>query len=127
MPPQHFARTLSAHRTVQPWLYGVRVRYRALALPLALTGGDYLLWNWSLASGHDIVALVAGLTLLPLVALSGGLVGVAALSLVARLARRSSTMARSMRVSPKTKTKPATADRARMQPAERSSRDRLAA
>ena len=127
MPPQHFARTLSVHRTVPPWLYGVRVRYRALALPLALTGGDYVLWNWSLASGHDIVALIAGVTLLPLVALSGGLVGVAALSLVARLARRSSTMARSMRVSPKTKTKPATADRAPQQSPERSSRDKLAA
>ena len=127
MQPQHFARTLPVHRTVPPWLYGVRVRYRALALPLALTCGDYLLWNWSLASGHDIVALAAGLTLLPLIALSGGLVGVAALSLVARLARKSSTMARSMRVSPKTKTKPATADRAPQQSPERSSRDKLAA
>ena len=125
MPPQHFARAPTTHRTVQPWLYGVRVRYRALAGPLALTGGDYLLWNWSLSSGHDIVALIAGLTLLPLVAVSGGLVGLLALSLLARFARGSSTMARSMRTSPGTN--PTTAEQARPQAAERSSRDRLAA
>jgi hypothetical protein len=42
---------------------------------LVLTGVDYALWDWSIASGHDIVSLVAGLTLLPLAALSlGGLV-----------------------------------------------------
>jgi len=28
--------------------------------------GDYLLWNWSLTNGHDVVALIAGLTLLPI-------------------------------------------------------------
>ena len=42
---------------------------------LVLTGVDYALWDWSIANGHDIVSLVAGLTLLPLAALSlGGLV-----------------------------------------------------
>ncbi len=42
---------------------------------LVLTGFDYALWDWSIESGHDIVSLVAGLTLLPLAALSvGGLV-----------------------------------------------------
>ncbi len=42
---------------------------------LVLTGVDYVLWDWSIASGHDIVSLVAGLTLLPLAALSlGGIV-----------------------------------------------------
>jgi len=51
------------------------VRLRALVPLLVLTGVDYALWDWSIASGHDIVSLVAGLTLLPLAALSlGGLV-----------------------------------------------------
>ncbi len=42
---------------------------------LVLTAADYALWDWSIAEGHDIVSLVAGLTLLPLAAVSlGGLV-----------------------------------------------------
>jgi hypothetical protein len=42
---------------------------------LVLTAADYFLWDWSIAGGHDIVSLVAGLTLLPLAALTlGGLV-----------------------------------------------------
>jgi hypothetical protein len=42
---------------------------------LVLTSIDYLLWDWSIADGHDITSLVAGLTLLPLAAVSlGGLV-----------------------------------------------------
>jgi hypothetical protein len=42
---------------------------------LVLTTADYALWDWSIADGHDIVSLVAGLTLLPLAAVSlGGLV-----------------------------------------------------
>ena len=51
------------------------MRPRVLVLLLALTAGDYLLWDWSIAGGHDILSLVAGLTLLPLAAVSlGGLV-----------------------------------------------------
>jgi hypothetical protein len=50
----------------------VGVRLRALAFLLLLTAGDYLLWNWSIANGHDIMSLVAGLTLLPLAAVSFG-------------------------------------------------------
>jgi hypothetical protein len=46
------------------------VRLRALATLLVLTASDYLLWDWSIAGGHDVVALVAGLTLLPLAAVS---------------------------------------------------------
>ncbi len=50
------------------------VRLRALLLLLVLTASDYLLWNWSIADSHDILSLVAGLTLLPLAAMSlGGL------------------------------------------------------
>jgi len=30
--------------------------------------GDYLLWNWSLGGNHEVLALVAGLTLPPLAA-----------------------------------------------------------
>jgi hypothetical protein len=42
---------------------------------LVLTGIDYALWDWSIADGHDIASLLAGLTLLPLAAVSlGGLV-----------------------------------------------------
>jgi hypothetical protein len=37
---------------------------------LVLTVGDYLLWDWSIANAHDIVSLVAGLTLVPLAAVS---------------------------------------------------------
>jgi hypothetical protein len=44
------------------------VRLRALPLLLVLTAGDYALWDWSIASGHDVVSLVAGLALLPLAA-----------------------------------------------------------
>jgi hypothetical protein len=44
------------------------VRLRALPLLLVLTAADYALWDWSIASGHDIVSLIAGLTLLPLAA-----------------------------------------------------------
>jgi hypothetical protein len=39
---------------------------------VVLTVGDYVLWTWSIAEGHDIVSLVAGLTLLPLAAVSFG-------------------------------------------------------
>ena len=51
------------------------MRLRALVSLLVLTAADYVLWDWSIAEGHDIVSLVAGLTLLPLAAVSlGGLV-----------------------------------------------------
>jgi hypothetical protein len=52
------------------------VRPRALAFLLVVTVADYLLWNWSIAGGHDVVSLVAGLTLLPL-----GTVSIAQLAL----------------------------------------------
>ncbi len=37
-----------------------------LGVMLLLAGGDYELWSWSLASDHDVLALVCGLTLAPL-------------------------------------------------------------
>ena len=51
------------------------MRLRALVFLLVFTVGDYVLWDWSIAGNHDILSLVAGLTLLPLAAVSvGGLV-----------------------------------------------------
>ncbi len=44
---------------------------------LALTAGDYLLWDWSIADSHDVVSLVSGLTLLPIAAITVGMVAVA--------------------------------------------------
>jgi hypothetical protein len=44
------------------------VRLRALPLLLVLTACDYVLWNWSIAGGHDVLSLISGLTLLPLAA-----------------------------------------------------------
>ncbi len=40
--------------------------FRPLVFVIGLTVGDYLLWNWSLNGNHDVLALVAGLTLPPL-------------------------------------------------------------
>jgi hypothetical protein len=42
------------------------VSHRPLAIVSVLTLGDYALWNWSLGANHEVVALVAGLTLPPL-------------------------------------------------------------
>ena len=53
---------------------------------LALTVGDYLLWNWSLSANHDALALVSGLTLPPLVLVSLWIVAAGAMRLVAALA-----------------------------------------
>lgn len=39
---------------------------RPLAAVLLFSLVDYALWNWSLGANHDIIALVAGLTLVPL-------------------------------------------------------------
>lgn len=40
--------------------------HRSLALLAGLTLGDYLLWNWSLGDGNAVLAIVSGLSLLPL-------------------------------------------------------------
>jgi hypothetical protein len=39
---------------------------RPLVFVSGLTVGDYLLWNWSLEGNHVVLALVSGLTLVPL-------------------------------------------------------------
>lgn len=58
------------------------MRFRALPLLLVLTVADYALWDWSIADGHDIVSLVAGLTLLPLAAATLALLAVGAARLL---------------------------------------------
>jgi hypothetical protein len=67
---------------------------------LVLTAADYLLWDWSIAEGHDILSLVAGLSLLPLAAVSfGGLVlaGARRLRLLLGSSSRTRTRARGTR------------------------------
>ena len=61
---------------------------RPLVFVVGLTLGDYLLWNWSLNGNHDVIALVAGLTLPPLAVIAAWLLAVSAARLVARIARR---------------------------------------
>jgi hypothetical protein len=62
---------------------------RPLALVSGLTLGDYLLWNWSLSDGHDVLALVSGLTLPPLAIACVWLLAVSLARLLARSTRRS--------------------------------------
>jgi hypothetical protein len=78
------------------------VRPRALVILLVLTAGDYWLWNWSIADGHDIVSLVAGLTLLPLAAVSFGGLGLTGVRLLGLLLGRSSVSPRAGRASRET-------------------------
>jgi hypothetical protein len=66
------------------------VSHRPLVLVSGLTVGDYLLWNWSLNSNHDVLALVSGLTLPPLVVACLWLLALT----VARLAGRTRTRSR---------------------------------
>jgi hypothetical protein len=68
------------------------VSHRPLALVSGLTVGDYLLWNWSLTNGHDVLALIAGLTLLPLGAACVWLLILSLARLLARSARRGSSI-----------------------------------
>jgi hypothetical protein len=60
------------------------VSRRPLVIVPALTLGDLLLWHWSLAAHHEILALVSGLSLPPLVVASMWLVALACVQLLAR-------------------------------------------
>jgi len=62
---------------------------RSLAVVGVLALGDYLLWKWSLGANHDVVALVSGMTLIPLLIALAWLTVVAGVRLLASLARRS--------------------------------------
>jgi hypothetical protein len=64
------------------------VHYRPLAFVSVLTVGDYLLWNWSLQGGHDVTALVSGMTLPPLAIALIWLCALNLLRLLARTTRR---------------------------------------
>jgi hypothetical protein len=66
----------------------LRVPHRPLAFVSALTVSDYLLWNWSLTNGHDVLALIAGLTLLPLGTVWVWLITLTLARLLAHSARR---------------------------------------
>ncbi len=61
---------------------------RPLVVVSGLTVGDYLLWNWSLSSNHDVLALVSGLTLPPLVIACLWLLALNVARLIARSTRR---------------------------------------
>lgn len=65
---------------------------RPLVFVAALTVGDYLLWNWSLNSNRDVVALVAGLTLPPLALACLWLLALTLARLIAGAARRRPTV-----------------------------------
>jgi len=69
------------------------VTYRPLAIVSGLTLGDYLLWDWSLNHNHDVLAVVAGLTLPPLALAWLWLIAVTLVRLTARTTRRSSQRA----------------------------------
>jgi hypothetical protein len=66
------------------------VSLRPLALCTGLTLGDYLLWNWSLNSNHDALALVSGLSLPPLAVACVWLLALSVARLIARSTRLSS-------------------------------------
>ena len=70
--------------------------HRPLVLVAGLTFGDYLLWNWSLNHNRDVLAVVSGLTLPPLVLASLWLL---ALTLARLTARSRSTWRTSARFS----------------------------
>ncbi len=70
--------------SVFPAVYGLSVSRRPLVTVPALTLGDLLLWHWSLTAPHTVLAIVAGLTLPPLLVASMWLVGLACVRLLAR-------------------------------------------
>jgi hypothetical protein len=104
-----------------------------LAVVFVLVAIDYGVWNWAIGGSHEIVALVAGLAMAPLVIAFGWLAALAlgsgALAVGRRLAREIATRllgthpSRSIRLAshPRTRRKtPRTRDR-------ESPRDRIAA
>ena len=63
----------------------MRVSNRSLALVVALTGGDFLLWNLALGANNTVLALIAGLTLPPLVAACALMLALTATRLFSRI------------------------------------------
>jgi membrane protein implicated in regulation of membrane protease activity len=64
------------------------VSHRPLVFLSGLTLGDYLLWSWSLDGNHDVIALVAGLTLPPLAVACIWLLALSVARVLASTARR---------------------------------------
>jgi hypothetical protein len=64
------------------------VSHRPLVFLSGLTFGDYLLWSWSLNGNHDVLALVAGLTLPPLAVACLWLLVLSVARVIASTARR---------------------------------------
>jgi hypothetical protein len=64
------------------------VSHRPLVFVSGLTVGDYLLWNWSLNSNHDAIALISGLTLPPLALCAFSLLVLTLARLLAAVTRR---------------------------------------
>jgi hypothetical protein len=69
------------------------VSHRPLVFVSGLTVGDYVLWNWSLNGNHDVLALVAGLTLPPLAVACVWLLALSGARLLARSHWRHATRA----------------------------------
>jgi hypothetical protein len=82
------------------------VRLRALAFLLSLTVGDYLLWQWSIAGGHDILSLLAGCTLVPLAAVSVWRLVLTGAGLLSRAVGRSTATTSAARASHDAETTP---------------------
>lgn len=61
---------------------------RPLILVIALAVGDYFLWSWSLNGNHDVIALIAGLTLPPLAIAALWLLALTAARVLGGLTRR---------------------------------------
>ncbi|MGH2853626.1 MAG: hypothetical protein ACRDLF_05475 [Solirubrobacteraceae bacterium] len=59
-----------------------------MAIVALLALCDYLLWNWSLSANHDILALVSGMTLIPLLIALAWLLVLAVARLLAGIAQR---------------------------------------
>jgi hypothetical protein len=59
-----------------------------LVIVVLLALCDYLLWNWSLSTNHDILALVSGMTLIPLLIALAWLLVIAVARLIALAAQR---------------------------------------
>jgi predicted lipid-binding transport protein (Tim44 family) len=66
----------------------LHVSHRTLVPVAGLALGDYLLWNWSVNANHEVISLVAGLTLLPLIAAVVWLLALTIARLLARSAFR---------------------------------------
>lgn len=90
---------------------------RPLVFVSGLTLGDYLLWNWSLNGNHDVIALVAGLTLPPLAVVLLWLLALSLAQLLAHAARRPARRTGRARSRARRRSPPLTATNAAAEPA----------